>query len=488
MFVFLVAGAVLVLAACQALPTLPARHTATPTLSAPPTVIALSTRPVSGPTAVPVTPTPSLMPSASPTPGSPTAGSTPFAIATPTPSSEPASKLVFIADLEGRLALWDPARAALSLLAYQVVDFTPSPDGKKLALMRARQTVGDEQRFSLEVHDLASDQSQVLVETSPEVYHLGLSADGRYLAYTTQEQGGRIELLENSPDTERLELAACQGEPELVCTNGPVWAPDRLEVAWGDSQGVWLSPVDDSPTLAIPASVAVTDPRGGTSRITVRYERLSWSPFGRYLLAKVSPLNSEVHWWGLLDTKTGRQAEIPGTYELGQESAQAAWMGDGRVMAGLPGRADSSALPRVQVWSVLPTRDDLLLSDLEINLPLEKLPWLGDEAASAIQYSVAWLSAYRSRYLSFGVTIPDSDTPASLFLLDVKYGHLEKINELPASIQGLSWSTTSLAGLAWRERRQILYLPGDGSQAVNLLPEFGPDAHRFTWIPPRSSQ
>jgi hypothetical protein len=394
-----------------------------------------------------------------------------------------------------------------------VVNFVPSLDNKKLALLRKRQVVGDEQRFNLEIYDQASGQAEILAENLPEIYHLALSANGRYLAYTTQKQGGKIELLSGQPEMGPVELAVCEGQAELICTSSPVWAPDRAELAWGDSQGVWLAPANGSPVLALPASIPITDPRGGTSQITVQYEDLSWSPFGRYLLAKVRPVHSEVRWWGLLDTKTGRQAEIPGTYELGQDTTQAAWMGDGRVVAGLPGMADINALPKIQVWQVLPTRDDLLLSELETSLPLDLLPPQGGSEAGGseaggseaggseaggseaggseagdVQYSVIWLSAYRSRYLSFGVRIPDSQVETSLYLLDLKAGSLAKINDLPATIQQLSWSPSGSDGVAWQEHRRILYIPGDGLSPIDLLPEFGSDAHLFTWIPLRSTQ
>lgn len=276
----------------------------------------------------------------------------------------------------------------------------------------------------------------------------------------------------------------CQGEQDEVnCRSAPAWAPDRTMLAWSDSQGVWLrAPGEQDPLLAVSSLLKVTDPRGGTSEVSVRYTELSWSPNGRYLLGSVSPVNSEIRWLGVLDTRTGRQAEIQGTFETGQTRATAAWLANGQVVVGVPGSAAPASLPSIQTWNVLPTRDDLLLAEKQYNVPLEKLPWVEGAPAASLEYEIAWLSALRDRYISFAVRLSNREANTVVFLIDVKYGRVDQIYEFEDEVSELLWSPDSQEGLMTGARNLLLYLPGDGRPAVDLLRDFGIEAHSFSWI------
>lgn len=458
------------------------RPSPSPTIGPPPTRQPASTRPLAGPSATSPSSTRTPRPTRQVTPTTEPEEDTPSPSEAPSPSSQPSDRLVFLADEEGRLALWQATAGELSLLAYRVVDYALSGDGRSLVALRASAATEDD-RYELVRLDPQTGSSTVLVSDTERIYRLSLSFRGDYLAYTTQESGGRIEILRAIPGSPAVETAACQGDLELDCLSGPVWAADRTALAWSDDQGVWLiSPREQDPQLAVSSLLEVTDPRGGTSEVTVRYQGLSWSPNGRYLLAAVSPVNSNVRWLGVLDTRTGRQAEIPGTFETEQERATAAWMSNGQLAVGLPGSAAAEDLPGIQIWNVLPTRDDLLLSQNLVRIPLEKLPWMEGIPVGSLEYEINWLSPLRSRFLSFAVRITGRQTSTALFRLDVQYGDLQEIYDFEAGVDQIVWSPTSQEGVLTGPDGLLLYLPGDGSPPFDLLPEFGPEAHTFTWI------
>lgn len=455
-----------------------------------PAVQARSTRPPDTPPAtLPALVTPTLrtvMPgrrvTLTPVPGS--TGQAPG----PSPTSPPqtAAEVLYLADFEGRLAGWNPGNDAMRLLAYRVHSYMPAPNGGQVAVLRTSGVdPGQGDRYDLVMLDPRTLRTTVLLERTPLVYNLAISPRGDWLAYTSLEFGGSIYLAPTSGESRPRRVAECDREPERICASLPVWSADGARLAWSDAQGLWLiSPGEDEPILGLSSTLRVTDPGGGTSEVHVRFGDLSWSPQGRYLLSRVSPTGSQVSWLGLLDIRLQRQAEIPGTYELEEESARAAWLSDGRLLVGYSGVAGDEP-PAVAIWRVVPTRDDLLLQDLRMAIPDRLLPRPGRELPQPVRYQVDWLNPNQELRPAFAVRIPGSEASPTVLSLDLRYHTLEKVNELPYDVLEILWSPVTEGGIVLGSHEQILYLPEWGAPLMDLRPVLGDEARSFSWAPLR---
>ncbi len=404
----------------------------------------------------------------------------------PTSSPQPAAEVLYLADSEGRLAGWNPGNDTMRLLAYRVQAYMPAPNGDRIALLRTSGVdPGQVGRYDLVMLDPRTLRTTVLLERTPLVYNLAISLRGDWLAYTSQEFGGSIYLVPTSGESRPRRVAECDREPERFCASPPVWSPDGARLAWSDSQGLWLiSPAEEGPIMGLSSTLRVTDPGGGTGEVHVQFTDLRWSPQGRYLLSRVSPTGSEVSWLGLLDIRLQRQAEIPGTYELIEENARADWLSDGRLLLGYPGEAEGEP-PSVAIWRVVPTRDDLLLQDLRLEIPDELLPRPGRALSQPVRYLVDWLNPHQEQRPVFGVRIPGSETSPAVISLDLRYDTLEKVNELPYDVLEILWSPVSEGGIVLGSHEQILYIPERGAPLMDLRPVLGDEARQFSWVPIR---
>jgi hypothetical protein len=393
------------------------------------------------------------------------------------------SDLLFLS--EHRLGRWNDVSGELSLMAANVTSFASSDNGHKVALLRSRGlATRDTNLFNLDVMDLQTNNTRTILQDTPHISLLALSPDGQWIAYTSQEQGGSIYLLETNNSASPVKLGTCsQPDHTLDCDNGPIWSPDSRSLAWSDEQGVWMYTFDSHQTaLAIPGKLDVSDPKGEVSHIQVAFSQMVWSPQGRYLKAKISPSGSDVHWQAILDTRTGRVAEVPETYTQDHTSSVLTWLPDGRLCQVLGSDRQQNQGPTANLWSVLPTRDDLLLELKSFKLQsgdfpsaVNNLPELNDVPA--------WLESIDNQLVSFILSLPGQTRSGILFTMDLKYGAVQKINELPYDIQMILWAPDHTGTLVLSQQGEILFVPRDGGAPMNLVPSLGSDAQEFHWLP-----
>jgi WD40-like Beta Propeller Repeat len=427
-------------------------------------------------------------PAASPTGTIPTSietSSLPTSVLTNTETSIPhfSSDLLFLS--EHRLGRWNDVSDELSLLAANVISFDSSANGHKIALLRSRGLANQNgNSFNLDVMDLEINQTHTILPDTQQIYMLDISPDGQWVAYTSQEQGGSIFLLSTEQGASPKKLGNCsQSDHTMNCDNGPLWSMDSRSLAWSDEQGVWVYTFENDETvLAIPGKLEVSDPKGELSRVQVSFSQMRWSPQGRYLIAMVSPNGSEVHWQAVLDTRTGRAGEVPETYTQELTSSVLTWLPDGNLCQIRSSDHQQNQGPEARLWRVLPTRDNLLLElnsfALQSNdFPSEAnhLPGLNDVPA--------WLESIDDRLVSFALFLPDQARPGVLFTMELNYGAVAKINELPDDTQMVLWAPDHVGTLVHGQQGNILFIPRDRSEPKNLTSSLGSDAKDFRWLP-----
>jgi hypothetical protein len=401
-----------------------------------------------------------------------------------TPSSEATSDLIFLAD--GRLASWNYATARISVLAMNIIDFSVSANGQGIAVQRAKGVAANGVKlYDLAYMELSSRRTTVLVKNTPRLFNITISPDSRRIAYTSQEQGGSIYWITSDTPEQPVKIGTCTREHELVCDNSLVWSPKSSELAWSDQQGIWVDEMgEDQGRLAAPAQIAVTDPKGEKTEVTVTFTHLAWSPTGRYILAEISPLLSEVHWQALVDTHLDRLSEIPGTYEYMEDTIKTTWLPDGSLFVAQPGDEESHRPPHAALWQVVDTRDDLVSLDKEFDFESDNLTKLEDLGAGVENLAPDWLMPLNERLIAFGIRIKDTQFPSLLFSLDLKYSALQEINTVPYDVLSVLWSPDLSGALVIGQHGEIIFAPSDSRQPYELNPLFGSNASAFTWLPP----
>ncbi len=375
---------------------------------------------------------------------------------TPTPESSPegtttplpgvTSDLVFLAD--GRLASWNHASGRISVLAMNVVDYSLNANGQGIAILRTKGVAANGiTLYDLVFMEVDSRQSTVLEQNSPRLFNILISPDSLRIAYTSQEQGGSIYLTPSNSAGQSVKIGTCAREHELVCDANITWSPDSSELLWSDQQGIWLADVEaDPPHLAAPSKIKVTDPKGEQTEITVSFTNLAWSPAGRYVLAEVSPIPSEVHWQSLVDTRLGRISEIPDTYEYVEHTVKTAWLPDGSLFVAQRGDGENHRPPHAALWQVVDTRDNLVSLKKEFDFSSDSLTQLVDLGARQEDLAPDWVTALNERLLGLGIRVKEMQVSPLLFTFDLKYGALQEINEIPYDVEfsplvpGYVWS------------------------------------------------
>lgn len=410
-------------------------------------------------------------------------------LATDVPTDTVASIPHFSSDLlflsEQRLGRWNDVSNELSLVTANVISFASSKNGQKIALLRSRDLANQNGNlFNLDVMNLETNRISTILPDIQEIFQMVISPDGQWIAYTSQEQGGSIFLLSTEAGASPQKLGNCsQLDHTLNCNNGPIWSLDSRSLAWSDEQGVWVYTLENGETvLAIPGKLEVSDPKGELSHVQVSFDQMNWSPQGRYLRAAVSPNGSEVHWQAILDTLTGRVGEVPETYAQALTSSVLSWLPDGVLCQIRSSDPQQNQGPVAKLWRVLPTRDDLLLELNTFSLQSNDFPSAANNLPD-LNDVPAWLEPIDNRLVSFALFLPEQARPGVLFTMELEYGVVEKINEIPDDTQMILWAPDHVGTLVQGQQGNILFIPRDGSAPKNLTSSLGSDAKDFRWLP-----
>ena len=404
---------------------------------------------------------------------------------TPTPSEAPnlISYFLFIAD--GKLKLWDHFSQRINTLAEDVVEYSVSQNGQKIAILQSKDIAANGVAlYHLALLDMETSQTTTVIPETARIYGVSISPDGRWIAYTSQENGGTIYTQPLEEDAQARKMGECVHEHELQCISKVTWSPDSSELLWSDERGVWISDLkQDAPQLVLPQKLQIQDPQGETNEVQMTYEQLRWSPLGRYALAVVSPIASEVRWQGIVDTLTNRLAQVPDTYEFKEQSTSATWMPNGELVVAHRSDSQSEQPPFLELWSVLPTRDELLKLEGTFDLPTDSITTNPLYVEAKINYYPKWLAAINERQVALALTPQDDQFSPTLFIFDFKYGLLEKLNEIIYDADRVLVSP-DLAGAVitgWHE--EVLFAPAGSASLDDMRSILGAKIDNPTWLP-----
>lgn len=389
------------------------------------------------------------------------------------------SDLLYISD--GALKRWDYVTNFTVALVDGVEEFSVSNDGSKIILLRPRKiTANGVQMYDLDIFDFETKQITNWFEESPRLFHILLSPDGTLTAYTTQENGGELYVIDSAAPEDAIKIGTHEGEFKRL-----VWAPDSSAIIWNDSHGIWGGdPQETGSHLIHPNFVEVYDPKGNKSEIEVDFEQINWSPLGRYVLTRVVPSDSNVSWYAVLDSVSGRLEQIQDSYETGQATVGAGWNNDGSLYIGRSGDPAQQTPPFIQRWHLLATHDDLLLPGEVYPIISDEFPFETSRPGRDSSLCLNWLLSNRDDSLNLGVTLPDTNMKPALFYLDWEDGSLHKLFTLPNNPMDILWSLDGGGALTFEQSDKILFIQFSSGLTFDLRPVLGENAHSFTWLPP----
>lgn len=425
--------------------------------------------------------TPTFQPTTQPTlTASPTASPTPpVAVLEVDPKPPIQFDLFYLSDK--RLMRWDHTRQSQEALINQVITYTLSTDGSQIALLRAKGiTANGTEMYDLERLDLETRRIQILIDDLPKAGSLSLSPDNQWLAYTIPGDDHTIHIVANTDAPARQMLATCQFSHPTHCTN-LIWSVKNRDLAWSDREGLWRYTLGShAPQLIVPAQASIPDPRGNLTQVAVRYQSLSWSPSGRYILSEVVVPASDVRWWGIADTALQRLALLPDSFTTQPPRISAIWAQDGGVFVTRPSHFVENQPPVIELWNVTPTYSDLLLLNRKYTLPPMEI-YTSQLTVSRPDFSLE--RPFQANDYTFRLAAYTTGEPvlSALMTFDLRFGILEKTNDLIVAGQNLLWAPDGSSLLV--DEFEPKWIPVGSPTLYDLQAAIGAQTCCFSWAP-----
>lgn len=459
--------------------------------------------------------------------------------ATSKPSHSMSSDLLFLAGQS--LIRWDHFTHFGIALAEYVIEFSPNASGNLIALLRSRGvTANGADLYDLDLLDLETMQISRLLEETSNIENIALSPDGKWLAYSQPNPGGKALAFPISNPDQITELGSgldpdppgsgsedpqpAWDTPREPGAGGSLlnWSPDSQSILWADQRGIWLADFSSEAETCCsaeqinPGIVTILDPAGKPGEIEAWLSAPLWSPKGRFVLVEVTPKQSNVRWQAVLDVSTRRIIQVIDSYEMLATDASLSWLEDGTLAvarAGDPKRLPAPQgflAPTVQLWQVVPTHASLLipgkLFQIETDLLMNQIAEMNHPSAAATEKPSSgdgnpvicfeWLQPMEPGQLLLSARIlnTDKDHPADyrpvLFGLDLKNGALTPLAKMTFDAQDILWAPDQSGFLAIgaidprTKTTQMSYFSIEADRWFDLS-EFGaavPNSAR--WLPP----
>jgi Tol biopolymer transport system component len=379
------------------------------------------------------------------------------------------------------LKRWDHLTSFTSTLAENVVAFSVSGDGQKVALLRPRKiSANGVELYDLEMLDFATKQVVSLLEQIPRLQNMVISSDGGEIAYTIQDDK-HIYTLKTNSAVQPLERGDCS-RPTLESCKYLSWSSDNRALAWVKDDGIWVSDKNaGAPRLAHNDKVIVTDPKGQQIEMPVQFSDLSWSPNGRFILIRSSPNASDVYWWTLLDALTGRMVQVPNTYSASGRTSSTSWSIDGKVLVASPEDREGQVSLRTMV--VMPTSTDLLLQDDIFILSPDVLNSLDITAGNGGDCMIAWPGQTSPGSFNLGLISSATSQNSTLLNLDLKEGQIRPISRFTVDVSNVIWAPDGSGALIIGNHDEVLFASNDG-RVIDLIELLGVESYGFIWMPP----
>ncbi len=406
--------------------------------------------------------------------------------ATSTPRLLATSDLLYMDN--NRLLRWDHVTQYSSSIAENVVSFSTNMQGSKIALLRpSGVSANGNELFDLDLLDIASKQTRHLIEATPRLTDMSLSPDGAWLAFQ-QIKGDdpAIFLLMLSEPAVPIALSKCLGLEPDGCTD-IVWSSDSRSLLWSDKRGVWIASAGTGSAIQLHTSlVEVPDPQGRISKLEVRFATLGWSPVGRFALLQVFPNQSEASWHAIIDTRTGRIGQVLDSYRLAPMAVNVSWLPDGYLAVARGSDLEHSSPATIQLWNVLATNPELLVSSGKYEIPSDLL---SAEAVSltttdneAVPLQIDWVQQISPDHIIFGAFLPSSKV--LLIDLNLQTEAMDALFQLQEDIVKVLWAPDGSGVLAVTSNGKAFFVSPDGKIQTELKAADGIELSGFIWLPP----
>ena len=244
------------------------------------------------------------------------------------------------------------------------------------------------------------------------------------------------------------------------CT-AAIWSPDSMSLLWGDQRGHmdYRSRQRVRPLLLHASAVEVPDPQGKTSQIEAQFTSPEWSPAGRFVLVQVIPNRSEASWHAVIDSLTGKLAQVLNSYKLSPDQVSVGWLPNGRLAVARSSDPGQQTPATIQVWDVLATNPELLVTQLgNIISPLvtchPKQPPLTISEPAINPLRLDWIQQSNPGHLLFGAIQPDNPSQAGLYDLNLLTNSITQLTQLTSEIQevllGAGWEWNADRHRGWK--------------------------------------
>jgi len=399
-------------------------------------------------------------------------------------NSDITSDLLYLS--EGKLVRWDYVTGYSASLVDDVHEYSVDQSGKKVALLRPLNiTANGVDLYNLDLLDFETKIIHTVLEKTSHPSEIRISPDGEWIAYRSSDSTPRIMAIRTGNNQTPIEIGECHQFEDFSCQE-LVWSPDSQTLLWNDAQGLWSTAINLGLHKQVhPGRIQVSDPAGKSTDINVTLSALSWSPAGRYLLVRVTPNASDVKWYAVIDTPTGRLVQVPETYEHLIPIASVAWMNDGNLLVALASKPEQDIKPVVQVWRIISTREDLFVHEKTFQFQTDSE--LGLETNNKFDKPIAclnWPSHNSDNLLMLAIHSTDEKALPRLVSLDIVEGVFTQVSEIPIQISQILWSPDGNGALVLGSEKQLLFISFSGSPSLATNPKFGKDAHGFIWLPP----
>ncbi|OGO38813.1 MAG: hypothetical protein A2W35_17475 [Chloroflexi bacterium RBG_16_57_11] len=415
-------------------------------------------------------------------------------IVTPQTNTGPIRQLSTLSDLlyiaQDSLMRWDPLTGKAVPLAQNVIDYSPSPDGQVIVLLRPQKiTANGVQHFDLDALHLKDQQIITLADNAASIQQIAVSPDGSHVVFTQKDaQGVTIFVSPTTPGNQPQILGTCHAEPVAECAS-LAWSPDSRDLVWSDALGLWQAPAKagvnlQRAKLVHSNRVQIKDPKGQSLEIKARFTDLEFAPSERFVLVKVALIGSQVGWQAVFDRRSGLLSQATDTYITGEVETLVKWQANGNLLVGHASEPNRYVPPFIHIWHVIPTNPDILVSGEQYNLYSDDFPFSTAQSKSIPAHRLIWLTEAQPNHLLFAIRLNRSDDPPVLFDLNILNGSLTKLEILPAETSQVLWSPDGINALVLGGRNQIYLLSMRTSEFTDLQPTIGPGAHHFFWLTP----
>jgi hypothetical protein len=382
---------------------------------------------------------------------------------------------------------WDHVTNFTSILVDSVSTFVVNKSGMRIGIIKPKKVVANgEKLFDLVLLDFNEMKLHTILNSARALDHISISPKGDWIVFRSLADNGSIYLVSTTENNgERIKLGTC-GQIDKVSCSELVWSNENLYLAWSDESGVWVTKPEEIRTeRIIKPEIIIKDPEGNISKVSVRFSNLQWSPFGRFLLAKVSSISSNIQWYAIIDTRRKKVALIPDTFSPIDTETNIFWTPNGRILLiqGADIASDNSSY--IKTWKVTPTRDDLILLEKNINISpgmILNLSHLPDTESALI---VHWTQQWKDNEILFGVTWQDNKTASLLLKYDIENGKISELAKIPIFSSKVLWSPDFSGVLIIGNHESLLYKSFISGEILDLSSILGTNATNFFWLPPK---